>query len=137
MGYPSYLEDIVERFNSNLTSISAATSPQAPGRYGQAPQQQRFEVERLVKNCQGLLSELMDLATNPDIKLADEVRHVRAENEELKKTIERGRGVIKELRHGYETCGRVLEQKKVQIAELNEEIEFLKNPGKVYDASFL
>lgn len=152
MGYVSYLEDIIERFNSNLSSIREATAP--PGsarktgmtlqqaelerniRLNKTVKQQKVELDRLLLNCEGLLNELMELATNPEILLADEVRRLTDENTNLKDTIKRGRSVIKELRDGYNKAGKALDEKNKLIKSLKEELAILQDPASFYDSSF-
>lgn len=143
MGYVSYLEDIIERSNSILSDIRNATVPGRPGTKRVGTQVQRLELDKVLKACERIVEELMDLATNPEIELADEVRILKdekaaqeAEIERLNSTIERGRAAIKDLRKEFDRVQTANRSKKAKIDELKLQIEALENPENVYGANF-
>ncbi len=82
MGWVSYLEDKLDRLNSDLDSIRRARKSESPKSTLDSEQ----HLKALVRVCEKFMADIrkhLDLATDPDVDVADEVLTLRKENAAL------------------------------------------------------
>lgn len=142
MGLVSTLEDIVKRFESDMhmlrTEMSRSPANLTEGRLK--------TLNELVSRGESALQEiysLLNLCTDPDIKLAAELQQARNNNlyaasriQELERTclslktqLDKERNCAKEMQERYEEC-----KKELHRAERQIEKAAATNPAGLYDA---
>ena len=130
MGYPSYLEDIIERFSSGLEDVRIEVTSDL------TPIREKAKLTAILQNCERLLNQLLEIATDPDIKLADEIRRLTEESELLKVRLDKARQVIRELRDVCQKRSDIINERNNRIKSLKEELDIYQNLDKFYDKSF-
>lgn len=94
MGFVSYLEDITDRLNQGIQTWSRDLSEGSAD--ASAPDFKKFQALVLTASRDlARLVNLLDIATDPSLDLANEVNSLRAENERLKNLI--GVNVVEQL----------------------------------------
>lgn len=114
MGYASYLENIKERLQRSLGKLQRSKHSTRPSSFAAA------QVRAIIKEAQKVLEDfknLSDLATSPELNLADELKRLRAENELLKKRV----SDLERQAQSQEDTKLALERAKNEIRKLEEE----------------
>jgi DNA repair exonuclease SbcCD ATPase subunit len=124
MGWPSYLEDLIEKFNVEMKSCLAR-----PDWRARDYEQPREILERWTLKFRGVLGEVKDyvsLATDPEVNLAMRVRGLERENAELRVEREKYRQLSKEASEIAEASRRDESTAKKQAADAISEAQRLQ-----------
>lgn len=139
MGWASYVEDMVTRYegiwhqaNKNLTSESATNS-------------EKLEQAKIVlRSAQQFLDEIrkdLDLATDPQLDLANDLRKARIQAHREENRIRSELGRVNAQKKGIEQEKRTLEAKiielKAQLSRTNQSLLDAKNRVEVVKDMYL
>jgi len=128
MGYASYLEDIVQRLNSDLGKIKGEITANKV-----ATERQRDYVKALLNQCERTLTQVLNLVTDPRLDTTFGALTLKQENEKLTEKLKsRDARIRKQNRDLSEMEGELIETKRAN-KKLRRDLEFAQNPGKFYD----
>jgi chromosome segregation ATPase len=110
MGWVSFLEDKLERLNSDLDQIRRSRKTRDPKLKKQSTSDAERHLYALMGVCESFMRDIhkhLELATDPEVELADQLLTVKSENEILRgqlKTLNQTQTRLAELTH---KCGRL------------------------------
>ena len=126
MGFASYLEDILERSNRDLDK---ATSALKESSLNHANQRDALHVLANAKALLGRIHQTLDLATDPQLDLAHEVK-------EQREAIRRLEGDVELAGHERERVEQDLERAKRDTAKAKAEVRRLELRNRELEEQF-
>jgi small-conductance mechanosensitive channel len=128
MGYASYLEDIVQRLNSDLGKIKTEINAKKA-----ASEKQRDYVRALLNQCERTLTQLLNLVTDPELDTTFGALELKEEIKKLTEKVKSRDAKVRRLnRELSEMEGELIEARRSN-KKLKKDLDFAQNPGKFYD----
>lgn len=129
MGYASYLEDIIQRLNSDLGKIKAeVNATKVPsGR-------QKDYLKALARQCERVLQQILNIVTDPRLDTTFGMLKLEEENKKLRKELKIKETRIRELNRELSDMEGTLIDERRMNKRLRKDLEFMENPDKFYDA---
>lgn len=88
MGWVSYLEDKLDRLNSDLEQIKKHRDPRGKRKLATSEDENRLHA--LIRVCERFVRDInrhLEIATDPELNLADELLQLRNENQVLREKV--------------------------------------------------
>jgi len=129
MGYVSYLEDIVQRLNSDLGKIrTEINSTKVPS------ERQKDHVKALLNQCERIMHQLLTTVTDPRLDTTFGMIELKEENQKLTEKVKSKDARIRKLNKELsEMEGELIVERRTN-KQLRKDLEFMENPDKFYDA---
>lgn len=128
MGYASFLEDIVQRLNSDLGKIKTEINAKKV-----ASEKQKDYVRALLSQCERTLLQLMNLVTDPKLDTTFGAIELKEETNKLSEKLKSRDAKVRRLnRELAEMEGDLIEARRAN-KKLRKDLDFAQNPDKFYD----